>query len=76
MPALNDFRNKDLYAMMVKLDERQKTIFQMLYRVEKHLEKLNGRVASHDTAITKLQTVGAVAVISIPIIVNIIMRIV
>tara|TARA_R100001460_G_scaffold23732_4_gene47749 strand:+ start:1098 stop:1328 length:231 start_codon:yes stop_codon:yes gene_type:complete len=76
MPALNDFRNKDLYAMMVKLDERQKTIFQMLYRVEKHLEKLNGKVANHDTAITKLQTVGAVAVISIPIIVNIIMRIV
>ena len=76
MPALNDFRNKDLYAMMVKLDERQKTIFQMLYRVEKHLEKLNGKVASHDTAITKLQTVGAVAVISIPIIVNVIMRIV
>ena len=76
MPALNDFRNKDLYAMMVKLDEWQKTIFQMLYRVEKHLEKLNGKVASHDTAITKLQTVGAVAVISIPVIVNVIMRII
>ena len=38
MPALND-----LFAMMVKFDERQKTIFNMLYRVEKHLEKLMER---------------------------------
>ncbi len=68
--------NDDLYAMMVKLDERQKTIFNMLARVEKHLERLNGKVADHETALTKLQTVGAVAVISIPIIVNIIMRII
>ena len=68
--------NKDFYAMMVKFDERQRTIFHMLARVEKHLEKLNGRVADHDTAITKLQTVGSIAVISIPIIVNIIMRLV
>ena len=68
--------NDDLFAMMVKFDERQKTIFNMLARVEKHLEKLNGKVANHDTAITKLQTVGAVAVISIPIIVNVIMRII
>ena len=68
--------NKDFYAMMVKFDERQRTIFHMLARVEKHLEKLNGRVADHDTAITKLQTVGSIAVISIPIIVNIIMRII
>ncbi len=68
--------NDDLYAMMVKLDERQKTIFNTLHRIEKHLEKLNGKVADHDTAITKLQTVGAVAVISIPIIINVIMGIV
>ena len=68
--------NEDLYAMMVKFDERQRTIFNMLGRVEKHLEKLNGRVADHDTALTKLQTIGSVAVISIPIIVNVIMRII
>ena len=53
MPALDDYRNKDLYAMMVKLDERQRTIFHMLGRVEKHLEKLNGKLDNHDTAITK-----------------------
>ena len=68
--------DKDLFAMMVKFDERQRTIFNTLHRIEKHLEKLNGKVADHDTAITKLQTVGAVAVVSIPIIVNVIMRLV
>ena len=68
--------NDDLFAMMVKLDERQRTIFNTLHRIEKHLEKLNGKVADHDTALTKLQTIGAVAVIGIPIIVNTIMRII
>ena len=65
---------KDLYGMMVKLDERQNTIFNMLARVEKHLEKLNGKVASHETQLAKMQVWGTVAVVSFPIIVNIIMR--
>jgi|TARA_R100000479_G_scaffold175620_1_gene127136 hypothetical protein len=65
---------KDLYGMMVKFDERQKTIFNMLARVEKHLEKLNGKVANHETQLAKMQVWGTVAVVSFPIIVNIIMR--
>ena len=65
---------KDLYAMMVKFDERQKTIFNMLGRVEKHLEKLNGKVANHDTELARMQVWGTVAVVSFPIIVNILMR--
>ena len=66
--------NQDIYQLLVKHDERLKNIYSSLGRIEKHLDKLNGKVADHDTAITKLQTVGAVAVISIPIIVNVIMR--
>tara|TARA_R100000742_G_C4254424_1_gene72467 strand:+ start:104 stop:319 length:216 start_codon:yes stop_codon:yes gene_type:complete len=66
--------DKDLFGMMVKLDERQKTIFNMLYRVEKHLEKLNGKVANHETQLAKMQVWGTVAVVSFPVIVNIIMR--
>ena len=65
---------KDLYGMMVKLDERQKTIFNMLARVEKHLEKLNGKVANHETQLAKMQVWGTVAIVSFPVIVNIIMR--
>ena len=65
---------KDLYGMMVKFDERQKTIFNMLARVEKHLEKLNGKVANHETQLAKMQVWGTVAVVIFPIIVNVIMR--
>jgi len=67
--------NEDLFAMMVKFDERQRTIFNMLARVEKHLEKLNGKVSDHDTVIAKMQILGTIAVVSFPIIVNIIMRV-
>tara|TARA_R100000808_G_scaffold2941_3_gene10974 strand:- start:6669 stop:6899 length:231 start_codon:yes stop_codon:yes gene_type:complete len=76
MPEHDDYRNKDLYAMMVKFDERQRTIFNMLARVEKHLEKLNGKVADHETALAKMQVMGTIAVVSFPIIVNIIMRLI
>ena len=65
---------EDLYGMMVKFDERQKTIFNTLIRVEKHLERLNGKVAEHETNIAKMQVWGSVAVITFPLIANIIMR--
>ncbi len=69
-------KDKDIYGMMVKFDERQRTIFNMLARVEKHLEKLNGKVAQHETDLAKMQVWGTVAVVSFPIIVNVIMRII
>ncbi len=65
---------KNLLTMMVKFDERQRTIFNTLHRIEKHLEKLNGKVANHDTELAKMQVWGTVAVVSFPIIVNVIMR--
>tara|TARA_Y100001938_G_scaffold74243_1_gene102934 strand:+ start:1767 stop:1982 length:216 start_codon:yes stop_codon:yes gene_type:complete len=67
--------DKDMYAMMVKFDERQRTIFNMIARIEKHLEKLNGKVAEHETHIAQMKVWGSVAVFSLPIIVNMIMRI-
>jgi hypothetical protein len=62
--------------MMVKFDERQKTIFNTLIRVEKHLERLNGKVAEHETNIAKMQVWGGVAIVSFPLIINIVMRLV
>jgi hypothetical protein len=66
---------KDVYAFLVKHDERLKNIYSVLNRVEKHLEKLNGRVENHERSIAKMQVLGTVAVVSLPIIINIIMRI-
>lgn len=65
---------KNLLTMMVKFDERQRTIFNTLHRIEKHLEKLNGKVANHDTELAKMQVWGTVAVVSFPVIINVIMR--
>lgn len=67
---------KDLYAILVKHDERLRNIYSTLSRIEKHLEKLNGKTEEHEKAIAKMQVLGLVAVVSIPIIVNIAMRIV
>jgi hypothetical protein len=36
--------NKDIYQLLVKHDERLKNIYSALGRVEKHLDKLNGKV--------------------------------
>jgi|TARA_B100001939_G_C16499764_1_gene429075 hypothetical protein len=66
----------DIHGMMVKFDERQKTIFNMLSRIDKHLEKLNGKVAEHESRLVELKTVGGVALIALPIIVNVVMRLV
>jgi|TARA_R100000655_G_scaffold72903_3_gene111413 hypothetical protein len=67
--------NQDTYAMLVKLDERQKTLFNMVSRVEKHLEKLNGKVSEHDRTLAKVQVYGTIALVTFPVIVNVIMEI-
>ena len=68
--------NKDIYALLVKHDERLKNIYSTLGRVEKHLEKLNGKVDSHEKSIAMMQVLGTVAVVSLPIIINTIMRLI
>lgn len=67
---------KDIYALLVKHDERLKNIYSVLNRVEKHLEKLNGKVENHEKSIAKMQVLGTVAVVSLPIIINIVMRLI
>tara|TARA_R100001510_G_C7610930_1_gene174502 strand:+ start:483 stop:701 length:219 start_codon:yes stop_codon:yes gene_type:complete len=65
---------QDIYALLVKHDERLKNIYSTLGRVEKHLEKLNGQVAAHETNIAQMKVYGSVAIFSLPIIINVIMR--
>jgi hypothetical protein len=61
-------------ARLVKLEERQISIFKSIQRIEKSLEKMNGRVDENTTNLTKITTVGAVGILIIPVIVSIIMR--
>tara|TARA_S200002703_G_C3737934_1_gene226879 strand:- start:621 stop:833 length:213 start_codon:yes stop_codon:yes gene_type:complete len=64
----------DLRTHLIRHDERLRNIYSSLHRIEKHLEKLNGKVSKHDTDIAQIQTWGAIALVTFPIIVNIIMR--
>lgn len=66
--------NKELYGILVKHDERLRNIYSGLGRIEKHLDKLNGKVDKHETDIAKMQVWGGVALITFPIIVNTVMR--
>jgi len=66
--------NDDLRSHLIRHDERLRNIYSTLNRIEKHLEKLNGRVGRHETDIAKVQVWGGVALVSFPIIVNIVMR--
>ena len=66
--------NDDLRTHLIRHDERLRNIYSTLNRIEKHLERLNGKVDRHETDIAKVQVWGGVALVSFTIIVNIIMR--
>ena len=52
---------------LVKHDERlKKNIYSGLGRIEKHLDKLNGKVERHETDIAKMQVWGGIALITFP----------
>ena len=61
-------------AKLVKLEERQISIFKTLQRVEKNIDKINGQVQDNKTNLTKISTIGSICVFVIPIVVSVIMR--
>jgi|TARA_R100001480_G_scaffold65931_1_gene77715 hypothetical protein len=63
-------------ARLVKLEERQISIFKAIQRVEKYLDKLNGQVEENKTNLTKITTIGSVGILVMPIIISIIMRLI
>ena len=75
MMNVSDYRNETT-AKLVKLDERQISIFKTLQRIEKHLEKLNGQTSRNSDAIIMFKTWGSAALLVVPIIVTLIMRLI
>ena len=67
---------EEVMRLLVKLNERQITIFNHLKRIDSHLDKLNGKVAEHESSLIQIKTWGAMGLIALPIIVNLIMRVV
>jgi hypothetical protein len=72
---VEDYRN-EVTARLVKLDERQISIFKALQRIDKHLNKLNGKVERHGVDIERIKTYGSFAVLIIPIVVSIVLRLI
>jgi len=66
----------EVIRLLTKLNERQLTIFKHIERIDKHLEKVNGKVAEHEKSLVEIKTWGGVAMFAVPIIVNLIMKIV
>jgi len=75
MKNVNEYRTETT-AMLVKLNERQISIFKSLQRIDKHLEKLNGKVEKNENSVTVIKTWGAAMVFVVPIIITLIMRLV
>jgi len=65
----------EMMNLLVRVDTRHQEIFHRLDAIDKHLEKLNGKVANHEASLIKIKTIGMLAMFVIPIVINIVMRI-
>ena len=66
---------EEVIRLLTMLNERQVSIFKNIERIDKHLEKVNGKVAEHESRLVEIKTWGGVAMFAIPIIVNLIMKV-
>ena len=66
---------EEVIKYLTKLNERQITIFHRVSKIEKHLDMLNGKTNSNNIEIEKIKTWGGVAMFAIPIIVNLVMKV-
>ena len=69
-----DKHREHVIRLLTKLNERQVSIFKHIERIDKHLDKVNGKVAEHETKLVEIKTWGGVAMFAVPIIVNMLMR--
>ncbi|QDP60814.1 MAG: hypothetical protein Unbinned6224contig1001_45 [Prokaryotic dsDNA virus sp.] len=67
---------EEVIRLLTKLNERQLTIFKHLKRIDTHLDNLNGQVSQHEKSLIQIKTWGAMSLITLPIIINIIMEII
>ncbi len=70
---MSDYRD-EMMSLLIKVDTRQEEIFHRLKAIDNHLEKLNGKVADHESSLVRIKTIGMVGIFAIPITINLIMR--
>lgn len=67
-------QHTEIVRLLTKLNERQMTLFHNVKRIDAHLAKINGKVEEHEKNLVMIKTYGSVALIILPIIVNVLMR--
>ncbi|HSG32307.1 MAG TPA: hypothetical protein VLB82_12280 [Thermodesulfobacteriota bacterium] len=72
---MNEYRS-EMHDLLVQVSTRQEEMIHRVGRIEKHLEKINGKVAEHEASLIKIKTIGMVAVFIIPLTINVIMRLI
>ncbi len=70
---VSDYRD-EMMSLLIKVDTRQEEILNRLKAIDNHLEKLNGKVADHESSLVRIKTIGMVGIFAIPITINLIMR--
>ena len=73
MMKTNEYRDEVL-QLLTKVDTRQEEIFHRVGRIEKHLDRLNGKVAEHEKKITSLWSYGVAFIFIVSVGINLIMR--
>ena len=72
---LDEYRD-EIVQKLTRVDTRQEEMIYRIGRIEKHLEKLNGHVADHEKALTVVKTWGSVGLVILPLMINMIMRLI
>ena len=71
-----DEHREEVIRLLTVLNERQSSIFKHIERIDKHLEKLNSKVATHERELTMIKTWGGVAMFAVPILINIALKVI
>jgi len=70
---VNEYRN-EMMSLLIRVDTRQEELVHRVTRIDKHLERINGKVAEHEASLIKIKTIGMIGVFIIPITINVVMR--
>jgi len=70
---VEEYRN-DIRDLLIRVDTRQEEMNYRIGRIEKHLERLNGKIAEHDKKLTSIWSYGVAFVFVASVCINLIMR--
>ena len=70
---IEEYRN-DIRDLLIRVDTRQEEMHYRIGRIEKHLERLNGKIAEHDKKLASIWSYGVAFVFVASVCINLIMR--